>query len=112
MPPGVAFEATEMFKCFKKVSRIASLPYVQFLASYTFAKRGFTTYAMYVFATCKFATSMFSPPNMIKVVLKCTWLSTFKRLIYTVYARKAYYKISKNTFTDYKRNGPRPNCPY
>ena len=68
MPPVVAFEATEMFKCFKKVSRIASLTSVQFLASYTSAKRGLTTYTMYIFATCKFATSMFSPPDMIKVV--------------------------------------------
>ena len=58
MHPVVAFEATEMFKCFKKVSRIASLPSVQFLASYTFAKRGFTTYTIYVFVTCKFAARL------------------------------------------------------
>ena len=62
MPPVVAFEATEMFKCFKKVSRIASLPSVQFLASYTFAERGFTTHTMYAFATSKIA------PNMINVI--------------------------------------------
>ena len=68
VPLFVAFEATKMFKCFKNVSRNASLPSVQFLASCTFAERGFTTYTIYVFATCKFATSMFSPPNMIKVV--------------------------------------------
>ena len=68
MPPVVVFETAEMFKCFKNVSRIASSPSVQSLPSYTFAERGFATYTMYVFATCKFATCMFSPPNMIKVV--------------------------------------------
>ena len=31
MPPVVAFEITEMFKSFKEVLRIASLPSVQFL---------------------------------------------------------------------------------
>ena len=38
-------------------------------------------------------------------------MNTFKRLIYTIYIRKAYDKISKNTFTNYKRNGPRPKVP-
>ena len=72
MSPAVAFEITEMFKSFKEVLRIASLPSVQFLTSYTFAERGFVTYTMFGFAACKFATCMFSPPIMIKVVLKFT----------------------------------------
>ena len=38
-------------------------------------------------------------------------MSKFKRLIYTIYIRKAYDKISKNTFTNYKRNGPRLKVP-
>ena len=36
-------------------------------------------------------------------------MSTFNCLIYTIYIRKAYYKIPKNTFMNYRRNGPRPN---
>ena len=51
MPPVFAFESTEMFKYSKKVSRIASVPSMQLFASYTLAKRDFTTYTMYVFAT-------------------------------------------------------------
>ena len=81
MPPSVAFETTEMFKSFKEVLRIASSPSVQFLTPYTFAERGFVINTMFVFATCKFATCMLSPPNMIKVELKCTWMSRLKCLI-------------------------------
>ena len=36
----VTFKTTEMFKCFKEISRIASSPSVQFLTHYTFAERG------------------------------------------------------------------------
>ena len=81
MPFVVAFKTTEMFKSFKKVFRILSSQSVQFLTSYTSAEKGFVTYTMFVFATCRFATCMFSPPNMIKVALKCTWMSRFKCLI-------------------------------
>ena len=70
----IAFETTEIL-------RIASSPSVQFLTPNTFAERGFVTYTIFVFATCKFATCIFSPPNMIKEVLKCTCMSTFKCLI-------------------------------
>ena len=70
MSPVVAIETTEMFKGFKEVLRIASLPSVQFLTPNTFAERGFITNIMFVFTTCKFATCMFSPPNMIKSSVK------------------------------------------
>ena len=55
MPHVVAFEASEMLKRFKKVSRIASLPSVQFLASYTFAKSfsvSFTLCCFVVYSIC------------------------------------------------------------
>ena len=58
VPAVVAFETIELFKCFKKASRIAISPSVH-LTSYSFADRGFTTYTMYVFATCKFAPVCF-----------------------------------------------------
>ena len=71
----------EMFKRFKEVLRIASSPSVQFLTAYTFAGSGSVTYTMFGFAACKFAICMFLPPIMIKVVLKCAWMSRFKCLI-------------------------------
>ena len=51
-----------------------------------FRERDFDTHTMSVFAACKFLTCMFSPPNMIKVHYKCTWMSTLKclHILYTV----------------------------
>ena len=65
----------KLLKCSKGLWRFAKCKFaieVQFLTSYTFAERDFVTYTVFLFATCKFATCMFSPPNMIKVVLKCS----------------------------------------
>ena len=81
MSPVVATETTEMCKSFKEVFQIANSPSVQFLTPNTFTERSFVTNTTFVFATCKLATCMFSPPIMIKVALKCTWMNRFKYFI-------------------------------